>query len=258
LNFKYLKYFLFLIVLFISCDDIERDNILDPKNPSSERPQIITIEAFVNTAANVPNALNDTLLMALTQINNSYNDKISILEYHRNTTNFNDSLFYNKNESLYNIYTGGVNKGVPDVFINGTAARIQGASTVRNSVFRIEEALQSLLVNTSYFTIEPNITQSNNEINVSLKVAKLGSTDALNVLVKAVVLYRIDNYLLKRVVYGIGKSTIISEFNNGEIKDIIIDPIDLAPFQYDDISVICMVTSEDEKSIYQSIRVDIP
>ena len=39
------------------------------------------------------------------------------------------------------------------VFINGIEFRIQGASTIKNSLFRLDEVLEPLLINNSYFTI---------------------------------------------------------------------------------------------------------
>jgi len=258
LYFKYLTYFVTLFILLLSCEDIERDNILDPKNPASERPQVITVEAFVNTNPSAPHSLNDTLLLALDQIYNDHRSKLSVLEYHRNTTYFTDPFYDISNENLYDIYTGNVGEGVPDVFINGTAARIQGASTIQNSIFRLEQALQPFLIENSYFTIEPTVAEANNQIDISAEVARLGSTEAENIILKAVVIYLIDDDLLKRVAFGIGKSTIIDNIENGEMKEINIDPINKATFQYSNYSVVLMITSEDEKNIYQSVKVEIP
>lgn len=255
---------IFCLIFLFYCDDIPRDNILDPKNPSSERQKIVTIEAFVYTGSDAPNTLNETVLYALDQIENAYGNKVTIMEYHRNTTNYSADPYvtdpYNNysNENLYDIYTGNVGEGVPDVFINGIAARVQGASTVQNSVFRLEQALQPFIIQNSLFTIEPQASIQNGEIDLSLKIAKLGSSNAQDIIVKAIIVYKIDNDILERVVHGIGKSTIIEEIENGEIKEVDIDPIPLAQFSYQSISVIFAVTSEDEKSIYQSIEVDIP
>ncbi len=262
--FKNLIIFIFCLVFLLGCDDIPRDNILDPKNPTSERPKIVTVEAFVNTNPNATYFFNDTLLNALDQIKNTYNNKITVLEYHLKTivTALNDTPWvYSLNETIYDNYLEDLvvkNKGVPDVFINGIAARVQGASTVQNSIIRLEEALQPFIIQNSLFSLEPMASIQNNEINLSVKIARLGSTNAQNILVKAIIIYKIDDEILKRVAYGIAKSTIIGEIENGEIKDVDIDPVPLATFQYQSISVIVMVTSEDEKTIYQSIEVDIP
>lgn len=257
--FKITTIFIFCLVLFLRCDDIPRDNILDPKNPSSRQPKIITIEAFVYTGDDAPNNINESLLHALDQIENDYGNKVTIMEYHRNTTNYTDDPYHTTgNENLYNIYTGNTGKGVPDVFIDGIAGRVQGASSVQNSVFRLEQALQPFIIQNSFFSMEPQVMVQNSEIDLFLKVARLGSSYAQDILVKAVVIYKIDNDILKRVVHGIGKSTIIDRIENGEIMDITIDPIPIAEFQYQSISVIFMITSDDEKTIYQSIKVDVP
>ncbi len=254
--FKNLIIFIFCLVFLLGCDDIPRDNILDPKNPTSERPKIVTVEAFVYTGSDAPNALNDTMLIALEQIRNTYNNKITVLEYHRNTTNYrNDPYHHNSNENLYNIYTGFIGKGVPDVFIDGTAARVQGASTVQNSVFRLDEALRSFLIENSFFTIEPTITKGNNGINFSTKIAKLGSTDAEDIIVKLIILAQYDNDVLKRVVSEIRSSNKITKLNHGETTDIDFGSDAIDPMAN---KAVFTVTSEDEKTIYQSIEVDIP
>jgi len=252
------------LILLNGCDDIARDNILDPKNPASESQKIVTVEAFVYTGSDAPNSLNDTLLYALDRIKNTYENKINVLEYHRYTKNYFadpyviDPFSGFSNENQYNIYTGNMNEGVPDVFINGIAARVQGASTIENSVFRIDQALQPYLIQNSYFSIEPDISTQDDKINLSAAIARLGSEDAKNILVKAIIIYHVDNNILKRVVHGIGKSKIIEEIDHGEIKEVDFSPIPKADFNYISVSVVFMVTSEDETKIYQSIEVQIP
>ncbi len=93
MHFKYIKYFSLLLIVLFSCDDIDRDNILDPKNPASERPQIITVEAFVNTNPSAPHSLNDTMLLSLDQIEDEYANRIIVLDYHRNATNYIDPYY---------------------------------------------------------------------------------------------------------------------------------------------------------------------
>ena len=49
------RYIFSLVFLFvISCSEIDRDNILDPKNPSSKRDKVLLLEAFVNTENPAP------------------------------------------------------------------------------------------------------------------------------------------------------------------------------------------------------------
>jgi hypothetical protein len=258
LYFKFFKYFsLFLIVLF-SCDDIERDNILDPKNPSSARPQIITVEAFVNTNDSIPNPFNDFLLIALDQLEDKYSDKLTIAEYHRSILpKYSDDLAINANEILYNTYFQGINsgiKGVPDVYINGIAARVQGASSIASVLFRLEEALNPFLSQNSYFTIEPSITDDGSNFKISTKLAKLGSTDKENLLIKAIITSVFDDFLHQRVVKEIFRSQKIDKISNGETIEVTLGEY---PMEKMKLKVVFIITSEDELEVYQSIEVDL-
>ena len=246
-----------ILLFFYSCDDITRDNILDPKNPDSYRQFIITVDAFVNTNNSLP--YNEYLLSALDQLEINYPNRISIAEYHRNAGGIDDTLEVNEIEPLYNLYLNGVNssiKGVPDVFINGIAARVQGASSAANALFRLEEAIVPLLSENSFFTIEPKLKWENNTLNISAKIARLGSSSANDIIVKAVIVEMIDQLYHKRVVRKIIRSNEFSNFGHGEQEDVELDPY---PGDVNaDLNVILSVTSKDELTVHQSIEVTVP
>ena len=256
--FKYLKYLLLLSVIIYSCDDIERDNILDPKNPSSHRPHVISVEAFVNTNDSLPYNYNIFLLEALDQLETIYMGKITIAEYHRKINNdYPDGYDSNDNEILYNTYFQGINsgiKGVPDVFVNGIESRVQGASSAASVLFRLQEVLNPMVSQNSYFTIEPLITQDGNDHIISAKIARLGSTDAEHIIMKAVIISKYDNGLHERVVTEYLKSQEIENISNGEIKEINIGE---TPISQLESKVIFMITSEDELQVFQSLSVSI-
>ena len=90
------------VIVFISCKDIPRDNVLDPKNPDSYRAQVIALEAFVNTEND--QMYNEYMLSALGTIVDRYPGKLVLMQYHRNTINFTDSLAIPENEILYEQY----------------------------------------------------------------------------------------------------------------------------------------------------------
>ena len=256
--FKYIKYLFLVLIVLSSCDDINRDNILDPKNPASERPQIITVEAFVNTTDSIPNAFNEYLLDALDELESSYSDKILIsVNNRRIKNNFFYGYFIKDIELLYETYFQGYDsgvRGVPDVYINGIEARIQGASSQSTVLFRLEEVLNSLITSNSYFTIESNIIQDGNEYKISAKIARLGSTNEENIKVKAIIVSKYDNDLHERVVTDILKSQDIGNISNGEIKEIDLGEV---PATSIDSDVIFMITSDDELQVFQSIKVDL-
>ena len=160
--------FVLIIILIFACDDIPRDNLLDPKNPNSYRPKFISIEAFVNTQND--DDFNEYMLSALSIIEERYPEKVLIAHYHRNVGDtYPDSLSMPGNDILYTQYINEFDgqKGVPDVFINGVAERIKGASGVESALVRLENALQPMLVENSFYTIEPKLSVKGSNLAVS-------------------------------------------------------------------------------------------
>jgi hypothetical protein len=248
--------FLIGLGLLSGCSDIPRDNLLDPKNKNSLRPQIVAVDVFVNTSNDLQ--YNQYMLSALDQLQQKYTGQINIAEYHRNTTDYTDPLTLPENEILYNIYitpftTQG--KGVPDVFLNGTAERIQGASSLAAAVIRVEQALQPLLLQNSFFTIESEINRNDDQADITVKLARLGSTDAHDLLLKTILTEQIDNQSLKRVTRRILKSDIITDLSAGEIKTIEFHLTDLADTS--SYNVLLNVSSADELNIYQSVEMSL-
>lgn len=252
---------LLLSLVLISCTDISRDNILDPKNPSSTRTHIVSLEAFVNTSSAIPEEIdyNYQLIDALNQLEKKYQDQIIILEYHRNVQEYSDPDHSIENESLYSKYISHVepgSKGVPDVFINGTTARIQGAYNAGGTTrVRLEQAIEPLLIRNSHFALEPKINPSSSGYQISVKIARLGENAANDILVKAVYISKDDDNFHQRVVKHISKSNIITKIEAGEVTEVNFPAYQ--PFDQNRESVIFFVTSEDEVQIYQSIRVDL-
>ncbi|MEJ2053421.1 MAG: hypothetical protein P8X42_05830, partial [Calditrichaceae bacterium] len=79
--YKFIFKLSIILALLAACSDIERDNLLDPKNPDSYSDTPILIEAFVNTSFEYDAAA----LVALDQIQAQLGDNtdIEIVEYHR-------------------------------------------------------------------------------------------------------------------------------------------------------------------------------
>jgi len=244
-----------------ACSDIPRDNLLDPKNKNSIRPQIVAVDVFVNTGND--QQYNQYMLSALNQLQLKYQDQITIAEYHRNVStnpDFDDSLALSDNELLYDAYTAAFTpflQGVPDVFLNGRAARVQGASSAATAAVRLEEALQLLLLQNSYFTIEvETFGRSGSQADLTVQLARLGSEDAQDILLKAVLTEQIDNQFLKRVVRSIRKSDIIPDLSAGEIKTCEFHLDDLEAGAHYDLHF--YVTSDDELNVYQSLEMSLP
>jgi len=217
------KLFLVLYIaqaFLVSCKDIARDNILDPKNPDSYRAQIISLEAFVNTAND--QLFNEYMLEALETILDRYPEKTILMQYHRNAIKFPDSLTIPENENLYEQYVNKFDdlKGVPDVFINGASDRIKGASSAEAAIDRIDAAIQSLLIENTFFTIEPTVTINNSKLLISTKIARLGSESISDIIVRATVTEQIDSDYYTRVVRHMENSNLIPRLQPGEQKEI--------------------------------------
>jgi hypothetical protein len=245
-----------VILLLISCKDIPRDNLLDPQNPNSYQQNVILLEAFVNT--NNPYSYNLWALQALDSIAEIYGSQVVIIEYHRNTSQYTDPLSDPLFELLYEKYVQhsfSVMKGVPDVFINGIADRVQGASSVGSVINRLNTIISDLVVLANQFTLQPGEVKVNNsEITASCKIARLGSQNSENLLLKMILVQKINSQELKRVVREVEKSTTISRLVAGEIKTINFEPV-----QYSERpdEIIFSLTSSDELTVYQSFQVEL-
>ena len=244
------------LILFISCNDIPRDNILDPKNPNSYRALIISLEAFVNTENDFQ--YNEHMLNALKTIVEKYPEKAVLLQYHRNTTNYTDSLAIAANDIMYEQYISKFDnlKGVPDVFINGSMNRVKGASSVESAVERIDEAIQPLLIENSHFTIEPVVLRDNSQISLSAKIARLGSSSIEDIVVRVIITEKIDNDLRSRVVRLVEYSNIVPRLEPGEQKEIKFSDVTL--YTDNDIYAIYTVISNQDLIVHQCIEVAIP
>jgi hypothetical protein len=238
---------------FSSCEDIPRDNILDPKNPSSRKDQIVIIEAFVNTNENLP-PYNFWMLEALRELEDKYGPSLVICEYHRTLENYDDPYATLENDLLQADFTAV--KGVPDVYINGSTVRIQGSSGKENSLLRLETALQNLLNQNSYFALEAEISRNGNWMQVRVQLARLGVTTAHNIRVKAVIKEKIDNGYHRHVVRKMLQSAPIERISPGDIHTVVFDSFEIS--QNGTFLLVLLVTSTEKIEHYQVQEVRLP
>lgn len=253
---KYIFNLLISIFLWMMCKDIPRDNLLDPKNPNSSQSSTVLLEAFVNT--NNPYSYNQWALQALDSIKVIYSDKILIAEYHRDTDQYTDPYSKEIFEPLYEKYIENSQlklKGVPDIFINGTTKRVQGAASVSGVTTRLNLILSELVILNNHFTLEPaEININSTDLTASCKIACLGNQSAENLLLRMILIQKVNSHELKRVVSDLEKSIIISRLEAGEITSINFNPIRIS--QRPD-KIIFSLTSSDELTVYQNIKVDL-
>ena len=136
--FKFIFKLIVLIALTVSCSDIDRDNLLDPKNSESYSETPILIEAFVNTSFEY----DSSALEALKLIENDFSDQvdIEIVEYHREhdaapvgEDPYTKRIFTDLHGVYANIFL--LPKAIPDIYVNGSAGRVLGATKNPASVY---------------------------------------------------------------------------------------------------------------------------
>jgi hypothetical protein len=228
-------------LLVVAACDIPRDNPLDPKNPKGNRPKKILIEAFVNLNTGFP--FDGYMLGALDSIESIYPGRVIIAEYHRNVQNAQSPYTRAENEILYQHYVNAfqpVMKAAPDVFFNGTQARVQGASSQDAAFFRLQEALIGLVSENGQFSIQIETSLSGTRLTPTATLARLGDTDAEDLLVKAIAVSRIAAPNLTRVVVSDVERKEIDILKHGEIQTIEFEAMTVDPsFSVDLIVILC-------------------
>ncbi|TFH02311.1 MAG: hypothetical protein E4H13_02460 [Calditrichales bacterium] len=253
-GFKYLA-MIFIGLSITACNDIPRDNLLDPKNPGSYRQAVIMVEAFVNTEND--QRYNENMISALNTLKRRYPSKVVVAHYHRNTTGFTDSLIIPDTENLYEQYLDYYNgeKGAPDVFINGAYARVQGATSADNALERLEDVLTPLRVQNAYFTIEPEITFRNGTVNLAVVIARLGGIYAEELLVHVTIVETIDDLALSAVARHHAVSNLIPQMTPGE--QLKIELGEYHPSGTNPHKAIFKIVTNASKQVQQAVEVNL-
>jgi len=254
-HFKKFIVTLFPLLFLLRCS-IPRDNILDPQNPDSFKSHQIMIEAFVNTEN--PYLYNEYMLSALDSLLQLYKNQLVVVEYHRNTDDYQSDYHLAENEILYQTYLEALDsslKGVPDVFINGVESRIQGASSISSALFRLQEAILPRLSNISHITIELDYRIEDDYVTPLVTIARLGSEDANDLILRAVLVSKMDNNYHKRVVRRSVEGLDISIIKHGEIQKQTLPDIQLNGESENQLIV--YVAGKNNHIIYQSASLKI-
>ena len=212
-------YFCILSLLFFcSCAELERDNVLDPKNPNSERPRVVLIEAFVNDYPAVQYCANalDGLMNLEAEFGNS---QLIILEYHYNEVTWQDEYAIQEANVRYNELAPS-SYGFPDVFFNGADSRIQGAYSAESAYQRYRDEFGDELNTAGLYTIEAQVSTSSNQTTVNVSVARLGNTSVSNISIHAVVVHDMGDDRHRHVVKSVLLSQMINRLEAGEIEDV--------------------------------------
>jgi hypothetical protein len=171
------------LLLLVACEDLERNNPIDPQNPNSERRRVVFVEAFVND--NAP--FSAFALQALDSLAATFSQQqVVIVEHHLPSAKFLDAEALPESADRYKILTT-AGPAVPDLFFNGSQSRVQGASTTGTAVFRYRNAIQAEIDKVAHFTIEVKKTISANRIEIDATVARLGKDELSQFAVTAMI-----------------------------------------------------------------------
>ena len=209
---------LLLSILYLHCDDLDRNNILDPKNPNSFLDRTILAEIFINDSTGY-----EFTEYALTALNNisqkdEYKEKIFIIEYHLANDGWND-LFANFefNQRYYEYVPNSSDRWLPDVMFNGLLDRVQGAS-VESIESRYLSSINKLTGDKSYFGFETEAQISGNNINLDVSVIRYGSDSKSDCTLNVVIYEDIGTNNHRHVVRKILQRQTINNIKPGESK----------------------------------------
>lgn len=212
------------MIFFLSCTEIDRDNILDPKNPDSKRESVILLEAFINTSH--PSPYNGYALDAIEILKADYQERLITVELHRNVSDTDDNLSIPEIDILHARYTTeytldqGRNKGVPDIFLNGAVNRVQGSYNVTNVVSRVQKIAESLFLNQGFFSVEGDAKHTGNIVKGKYRIARLGNKSTNNMILRIYIIYNSEQV---NNASGTGQNTVsaiesipIAQINSGD------------------------------------------
>ncbi len=207
----------YLLVAFF-CSDLERDNILDPKNPNSKADQIVLVELFVND--NTGYNYCETALEAIEALSedDNYRNKILVLEYHIEKNDLADSFSLPECYDRYASYVPvQADRGIPDAFFNGKLQRVQGAS-VEMVKDRYQTALSEVSDRKSFFRCEAEKTVNGTVVTINTKIIRLGVRSQKNVNISVVLVEDLGMPQQRFVVRKILPSQVMDIINPGEVR----------------------------------------
>jgi hypothetical protein len=238
------------VLLSAASCDLPRDNPLDPRNPHSQRPKRILLEAFVNLHTGQP--YDAYAVEALDSLESVYGNRIAIIEYHRNVGDKVTPYHRSENDILYGNYLEAAKsdrRGAPDVFVDGPGGRVQGASSAASVFRRIQQLLLADLPEPGLFTVEARLAVTSGELRPTVTVARLGSSDASGIRIRAVVTARMDDALQKRVAAGFTESAAIGTLRPGETRTVTLPSIPVDARTARECTV--LVTDDGTGTVYQ-------
>lgn len=242
---------LLILVCLVPACEMERDNLLDPKNPDSETEKTVLAEVFVNT--NVPSS-NDAI-QALENLEIEFGGRLLILEYHLSNSSFPDPFGTEDADLRYETLRPGEDKIVPRCFINAGTIDFIGASSTGTAQSRYLEAINDAISGSGKILIEAEKEVTGSSIDITVRIARLGDTPLSNsevIVVSFEDLQQQGNLLSHTVRDYVPNVRSISLLENGDIIDF---DVSLPVTGYDDpstASIVIIVQNATSHEILQA------
>lgn len=261
---KFIFSLILILSLFLSCEDIKRDNLLDPKVEDGYRASMVLVEAFVNVSHYTD--YNRWAIEGLNRLSAVYGDKITIAQYHRNIDtvyvedpSFTSEELSQKSLTLHDLYVSEADENqryLPDIFVNGAFDRVSGASSALSVEQRVSEVIESKINLKNKFTLEPQVVQiSSQTYDINCRIARLGNQAMAGYKLKMIAVYDNNHPLGKQVVVDFDTSEEIEQIEAGSYKTI---SLGQKQFNYAPDAIIFSVCSENELESFQSVRWEAP
>ncbi len=244
-----------LLVMGLACEDLERANPLDPKNPASQRTETVLVESFVNQSGG---AYIASSLAAFDRLLKEYGSEAFVyLEHHIEQTPGTDANALDASLNRYKVFVPETaEQGIPDVFFNGLQGRVQGASDADAAYLRYSKELEKELGRQCHFTIEAKATLKARKLTVAAQIARLGNEQAGDIVIYAAVLSQVSGSI-RSIVKTFVTVDAFEKINNGEIKSVNRE-IDIpGGWNTDDLQVVVFVQNSRDLYIYQTVKLGI-
>ena len=249
------KIFLILFVIWSGCGDLERTNPLDPKNPDSIRGETVLVESFVNHSGG---PVIESSIKAFERILKEYGaDAFIYLEHHIEKTPGTDSYALEASLSRYlTLVPHTAEQAIPDVFFNGIQGRVQGAADEESAYLRYSTILEKELGRQTTFTIEAAAQLRGEKIIITADIAKLGNTDAKEVVVYLAVLEKVLGSF-RNIVKVYSPVETIGNLNHGKIISLTHEVDIHSDWKVNDLAIVLIVYNSRTLVVYQSEKTEL-
>ncbi len=244
-----------LLAFFLSCGDLDRSNPLDPKNPQAKRSRTVLVEAFVNAQGGT---VMQAAMDGLARLSRDFgSDAFILLEHHVQKTPNTDALADEASLTRYYLLARiASEQAIPDVFFDGRASRIQGASDAEIAYLRYRAELEDRLAIPAQVTVEAEAHLEGDKMIVSADIAKLGLAAVENVATSIAVVGGLQNSN-QAVVREMLPAEAIGSLHSDVIRNIRKEVPMQASWNQSTLAVVVIVERASDQLVYHCASVPL-